>query len=109
MCVSCSISGARRGPELLVSASDDNTIKLWDARKRNPIASFDSGYPVTSVLFNDTAEKIISGGIDNVVKVWDIRNNQISYKIKGHTDTITGMHCNIYASLQNRFYIVMNK
>ncbi|CAH2043048.1 unnamed protein product, partial [Iphiclides podalirius] len=86
-----SVSGARRGPELLVSASDDNTIKLWDARKRNPIASFDSGYPVTAVLFNDTAEKIISGGIDNEVKVWDIRNNQISYKIKGHTDTITGL------------------
>ncbi|XP_026754638.1 U5 small nuclear ribonucleoprotein 40 kDa protein [Galleria mellonella] len=86
-----SVSGARRGPELLVSASDDNTIKLWDARKRNPIASFDSTYPVTSVLFNDTAEKIISGGIDNVIKVWDIRNNQIAYKIKGHTDTVTGL------------------
>ncbi|XP_063829235.1 U5 small nuclear ribonucleoprotein 40 kDa protein [Ostrinia nubilalis] len=86
-----SVSGARRGPELLVSASDDNTIKLWDARKRNPIASFDNGYPVTSVLFNDTAEKIISGGVDNIIKVWDIRTNQISYKIKGHTDTITGM------------------
>lgn len=52
------ITGARRGPELIVSASDDNTIKLWDARKRNPIASFDSSYPVTSVLFNDTAEKV---------------------------------------------------
>ncbi|XP_059057733.1 U5 small nuclear ribonucleoprotein 40 kDa protein [Achroia grisella] len=86
-----SVSGARRGPELLVSASDDNTIKLWDARKRNPVASFDSSYPVTSVLFNDTAEKIISGGIDNVIKVWDIRNNQIAYKIKGHTDTVTGL------------------
>lgn len=98
-------SGARRGPELLVSASDDNTIKLWDARKRNPIASFDNDYPVTSVLFNDTAEKIISGGLDNVVKVWDIRSNQISYKIKGHTDTITGISnytniikCNIFLS-----------
>ncbi|XP_061719038.1 U5 small nuclear ribonucleoprotein 40 kDa protein [Cydia pomonella] len=86
-----SVSGARRGPELLASASDDNTIKLWDARKRNPVASFDSEYPVTAVLFNDTAEKIISGGIDNVVKVWDIRTNKISYKIKGHTDTITGL------------------
>ncbi|CAK1550319.1 unnamed protein product [Leptosia nina] len=86
-----SVSGARRGPELLVSASDDNTIKLWDARKRNPILSLDSAYPVTSVLFNDTAEKIISGGVDNVIKVWDIRNQQIAYKIKGHTDTITGM------------------
>ncbi|RVE47117.1 hypothetical protein evm_008194 [Chilo suppressalis] len=86
-----SVSGARRGPELLVSGSDDNTIKLWDARKRNPIASLDSSYPVTSVLFNDTAEKIISAGIDNVIKVWDIRNNQISYKIKGHTDTVTGV------------------
>ncbi|KOB72547.1 WD repeat-containing protein 57 [Operophtera brumata] len=74
-----------------VNASDDNTIKLWDARKRNPIASFDSTFPVTSVLFNDTAEKIISGGVDNVIKIWDIRNNQIAYKIKGHTDTVTGL------------------
>ncbi|KAG6451132.1 U5 small nuclear ribonucleoprotein 40 kDa protein [Manduca sexta] len=86
-----SVSGARRGPELLVSASDDNTIKLWDARKRNPIASFDNSYPVTAVLFNDTAEKIISAGLDNIIKVWDIRNNQISYKVKGHTDTVTGL------------------
>jgi Prp8 binding protein len=92
-------SGARRGPELLVSASDDNTIKLWDARKRNPIASFDSTYPVTSVLFNDTAEKIISGGVDNVIKVWDIRNNQIAYKVKGHTDTVTGKTCSLDTNL----------
>ncbi|GBP17997.1 U5 small nuclear ribonucleoprotein 40 kDa protein [Eumeta japonica] len=80
-----------RGPELLVSASDDNTIKIWDARKRNPIATLDNEFPVTAVLFNDTAEKVISGGIDNVIKVWDIRNNEISYKCKGHTDSITGL------------------
>ncbi|CAG9134776.1 unnamed protein product [Plutella xylostella] len=86
-----SVSGARRGPELLVSGSDDGSVKLWDVRQRNPAASLDATYPVTAVLFNDTAEKVISGGIDNVIKVWDIRNKEISYKVKGHTDTVTGL------------------
>lgn len=46
---------------------------------------------MTAVTFNDTAEQIISGGIDNDIKVWDLRKNAILYKLKGHTDTVTGL------------------
>jgi Prp8 binding protein len=40
---------------------------------------------------NDTSEQVMSGGIENDIKVWDIRKNEILFKLKGHTDTITGL------------------
>ena len=60
---------SRRGPQLICSASDDCSIRLWDTRKRNAAAVFNNTYQVTAVSFNDVSDKIISGGIDNEVKV----------------------------------------
>ena len=64
-----SIHSARRGPQLLCSASDDCTIKVWDPRKRSDTTSLDNTYQVTAVTFNDAADQVISAGIDNDVKV----------------------------------------
>ncbi|XP_013413134.2 U5 small nuclear ribonucleoprotein 40 kDa protein [Lingula anatina] len=86
---SCNL--ARRGPQLICSGSDDGSIKLWDSRKKHAIQTFQNTYQVTSLTFNDTAEQVISGGIDNELKVWDLRKNDILYKMRGHTDTVTGM------------------
>jgi len=86
-CVGC----ARRGPQLLCSGSDDGTVKLWDARRKGAISTFQSTYQVTATCFNDTAEQIISGGIDNELKVWDLRKNACLYKMRGHSDTVSGM------------------
>lgn len=85
------VQGARRGPQILVSGSDDSTVKMWDTRKRNSIASFNTNYQVTAVSFNDTAEQVFSGGIDNDIKVWDVRKNELLYTMRGHTDTVTGL------------------
>lgn len=86
-----SVQGTRRGDQLLASGSDDNMIKVWDARKRYTVHSIDNSYQVTAVCFNDTADCLISGGIDNDIKVWDIRKNELLYSLKGHSDTITGV------------------
>lgn len=86
-----SCCGVRRGPEMLVSGSDDNTIKFWDTRKKFAVNTLDNGYQVTAVCFNDTSEHIISGGIDNTIKIWDARKNEVLLELKGHTDTITGL------------------
>jgi len=86
-----SVRNARRGVETLVSGSDDNLIKIWDARKKYVCHTMDNGYQTTAVCLNDTAEQVISGGIDNDLKIWDIRKNEILYKLKGHTDTVTGI------------------
>jgi len=81
---------ARRGPELVVSGSDDCTVKLWDSRKKTAIQTFQNTYPVTAVCFNDNSSQIMSGGIDNIIKVWDLRKNDVMFKMSGHTDTPTG-------------------
>ncbi|KAK6167431.1 hypothetical protein SNE40_021463 [Patella caerulea] len=85
------VSPARRGPQLLCSGSDDGTVKLWDARKKGVIQTFQNTYQVTATCFNDTAEQIFTAGIDNDIKVWDLRKNNILYRMRGHLDTPTGL------------------
>ncbi|KAJ8973181.1 hypothetical protein NQ317_007157 [Molorchus minor] len=72
-----SVQGARRGPQIMCSGGDDNTVKIWDTRKKLAVASMNTTFQTTAVSFNDTAEQVFSGGIDN--------------EIKGHVDTITGL------------------
>ncbi|XP_067664474.1 U5 small nuclear ribonucleoprotein 40 kDa protein-like [Haliotis asinina] len=86
-----SCNPARRGPQLVCTGSDDGTVKLWDARKKGVIQTFQNTYQVTAVSFNDTAEQIFSGGIDNDIKVWDLRKNDVLYRMRGHSDTVTGI------------------
>ncbi|TRY72088.1 hypothetical protein TCAL_12366 [Tigriopus californicus] len=87
-----SVHPARRGDPLVVSGSDDCSIRVWDQRKRNSVQTLNSMYQVTAVTFNDTAEQVISAGIDNQVKIWDLRKpTQPAYMLPGHTDTITGI------------------
>jgi len=82
---------ARRGPDLVVSGSDDNTTKIWDLRQKGYVHNFENKYQVTAVSFNDTAEKVFSAGLDNQIKVWDLRKKEVEYPLFGHTDTITGL------------------
>jgi len=49
---------ARRGPELIISGSDDCTSKIWDLRQKAFIKSFDSKFQITAVSFNNTAEQV---------------------------------------------------
>jgi len=86
-----SCNPALRGPEILTSASDDATIKLWDARVKGCQHTFDALVPVTTCCFNDSRDTIFSGGLDNDIKMWDIRKGQVSMVLSEHLDTITGL------------------
>lgn len=79
---------ARRGPELIVSGSDDGSIivgyfvfsfskclfsfQVHDIRKKEPAfrAQNVNDFQVTAISFSDSSEQIISGGIENVIKVF---------------------------------------
>eukprot|EP01136_Pigoraptor_vietnamica_P020262 Opistho-1_new@68906 len=82
---------SRRGAPLIVSGSDDGTVKLWDARRRGEVHSMASRYPVTAACFGDGGDEVITGGIDNDIKVWDLRKMEVSYTMPGHGDTVTGL------------------
>ena len=82
---------SRRGQELLVSASDDGTIGVWDPRQKQAIDYIETEYPVTAVALAEAGNEIYSGGIDNAIHVWDIRKKAVAYSMAGHTDTITSL------------------
>jgi len=82
---------SRRGPQYIVSGSDDRTCKYWDVRKKDSVDTFQHEFPLTSVCFSDDGTQIITGGLDNDVHVWDLRKGEIIFDMKGHTDTISGM------------------
>ncbi|RPB28649.1 U5 snRNP-specific protein-like factor [Terfezia boudieri ATCC MYA-4762] len=81
----------RRGPEMIVSGSDDGTIGIWDPRQKSSVDYLETNFPVTAVAVSDAGNELFTGGIDNDIKVWDLRKLAIVYLLRGHQDTITSL------------------
>eukprot|EP00730_Choanoeca_flexa_P015901 TRINITY_DN7408_c0_g1_i2.p1 TRINITY_DN7408_c0_g1~~TRINITY_DN7408_c0_g1_i2.p1 ORF type:complete len:352 (+),score=52.45 TRINITY_DN7408_c0_g1_i2:35-1090(+) len=86
-----SCSAPNEESPLIVTGSDDCTIKIWDARRRGYVHSLSSAYQVTAATFGMTTDEVISGGLDNDIKIWDVRKLDVKHNLRSHTDTITGI------------------
>ena len=65
---------------MLASASEDNTIKLWDVEKKTEIKTLiGHDNTVTSVAFNHNGTMLASASEDNTIKLWDV---EIKLKLK---------------------------
>lgn len=62
----------------IVSASDDKTLRLWDAKTGNPIGSPLQGHTesVRSVAFSPDGRRIVSGSWDTTIRLWDANTCQ---------------------------------
>ena len=58
--------------KIVVSCSDDTTIKLWDAATGRPIRTI-KGHkePVRSIAFSPDGRRLVSGSIDRTVRLWE--------------------------------------
>ena len=75
----------------IVSGSDDETIRIWDAHTGNTIAGPFKGHTksVWSVAFSPDGTCIVSGSKDQTILVWDAcTGNIIAGPFKGHTDSV---------------------
>ena len=62
---------------LLASASDDNTVKLWNVATGTNIATLEGHTnSVYSVAFSPDGATLASGSWDNTVKLWDVATKQ---------------------------------
>ncbi|KAJ2723884.1 hypothetical protein GGI07_002347 [Coemansia sp. Benny D115] len=88
----CPLRAGTGDSDVFVSASDDGTALLWDAREKHPVASIDHQLPLTSVAALPSGNVIFAGSLDNCVTGWDIRTlTAPSIVLRGHSDTVMGI------------------
>lgn len=102
--------GAGKG--LIVTGSDDGTVRVWSDESKEEVEVVELGYPITAVRvslscaeagtaadvvldqqvkWSEDGQSIYIGGVDNDVHVFSLSQHAISYTLRGHTDTITSL------------------
>ncbi|EGN94653.1 hypothetical protein SERLA73DRAFT_114096 [Serpula lacrymans var. lacrymans S7.3] len=78
----------------VVSGSDDNTVRTWDATSSQLMASPFQGHShwVSSVGFSADGTKVVSGSWDKTVRIWNATSGQLAAgPFHGHSDYITSV------------------
>ena len=74
----------------IVSAADDKTIKLWDAKSGKIIKTFNGHTDVVnSAAFSPDGNHIVSASMDETIKLWDIEKEVAIRTFSGHSDNVT--------------------
>ena len=61
----------------LLSASDDKTLKLWDAATGQLMRTFEAHTEVKSVVFSRDGTRLLSGGNGDTLQLWDAASGQL--------------------------------
>ncbi|KZT29477.1 WD40 repeat-like protein [Neolentinus lepideus HHB14362 ss-1] len=78
------------GVELIATGSDDGTVRIWeggDEGRKDCIATFEIGCPVTAVCWSADGSSVYIGALDNEIHVYDFRKQAQVSTLVGHTDT----------------------
>ncbi len=76
----------------LASASDDQTVKLWDTATGQELLTL-KGHTdsVWGVSFSPDGKRLASASLDETVKLWDAATGQELLTLKGHTHSVNGV------------------
>ena len=79
---------------LLASGADNNTVVIWDVRRREPLGEPLRGHgkAVTSVAFSSDRKLLAIASNDNTVILWDLqRRRPIGTPLVGHNGAVTSV------------------
>ncbi len=74
--------------QTLITASEDKTIKIWDAQIGDCIKTLQENEEVWSVDLHPNTPIIASGTIDGRVKLWNIKTDQCLKSLQAHTHKV---------------------
>jgi hypothetical protein len=77
---------------LLASASDDQTVGLWDVITGREVHCL-KGHAgrVASVAFSPDGKELASGGDDRVIRIWDPATGEERRRLEGHEDRVSSL------------------
>jgi len=77
--------------DFIVSASDDQTLKVWDAHTGEEQLTL-SGHTdrVTGCAISPSGDFIVSASYDQTLKVWDACTGEQRCMLRGHTNGVNG-------------------
>eukprot|EP01038_Epipyxis_sp_PR26KG_P004550 gene4550-6422_t len=75
--------------ELIVTGSDDTTIKIWNSKSGECLSTLDGHEnSVTSIDFAVDNRIFVSGSRDNTIKIWDAQSGENLNSMIGHKDWV---------------------
>ncbi|XP_037615029.1 F-box/WD repeat-containing protein 7-like isoform X2 [Sebastes umbrosus] len=77
--------------DLIVSGSDDNTLKVWSAITGKCLRTL-TGHTGGVWCSQMTVATVISGSTDRTLRVWDAESGECVHTLYGHTSTVRCMH-----------------
>ncbi|MGW8528384.1 nSTAND1 domain-containing NTPase, partial [Nocardiopsis sp. NPDC055824] len=73
----------------LASASDDGTVRVWDAESGEELRTLeDHDDGVSSVVFDPYGRRLASAGDDGTVRVWDLDSQEDPHVLTGHDEPV---------------------
>ena len=83
--------------KMLASASDDQTIKLWDISKIEEKTKVlkelkEHNFWASSVAFSRDGQKLASGSYDKTIRIWDLNDlDEDPIVLRGHEQSVTSV------------------
>ncbi len=69
---------------LIATASDDHTVRLWDAATGTERRRLPHGHWVRAIAVSPDGQFLASSSLDDSVRLWDISSGKEVYKLPGH-------------------------
>jgi WD40 repeat protein len=70
---------------LVATGSHDGTVRLWDARTRQPLAVLNQGTCAFGLAFSPDGTRLAVGCEDDAIRLWDVATRQEVAEVWGHT------------------------